>query len=81
MPNWKFLWPPYRRAQEREMQEELRSIGQFAGPAELGNLTFAAEEARGVWRWIWLDNLWRDLRYAARVLARQPSFTAVTVLD
>src|SRR5207249_3442797 len=58
-----------------------RSLREMADPRELGNLTYAAEEARGVWRWAWLDNLWRDVRYAFRVLARQPSFTAVAVLS
>jgi hypothetical protein len=29
----------------------------------------------------WLDDLWRDAKYAVRVLSRQPAFTAVTVLS
>lgn len=81
MPDWKYLWPPYRRAQEREMQDELRSIAQIAGRSEAGNLTRAAEQARAVRGWAWLENLWRDARYAVRLLLRQPGFTAVTVLS
>src|SRR2546426_10279511 len=77
----KYLLPSYRRAQEQDMQDELQSLQQIAERHELGNLTYAAEEARGMWRWTWLDNLWRDVRYALRVLARQPSFTAVAVLS
>jgi len=35
-----------------------------------------------VWSWLWLDQLWQDLCYGARVLGRAPGFTlgAVTVL-
>ena len=73
---WKFL-----RNGEAEMQEELRSLQEMADGPELGNLTYAAEEARAMWRWTWLDNLWRDMRYAVRVLSRQRGFTAVTVLS
>src|SRR5688500_12923208 len=79
MSLWRKL--KFRRTAEAEMQEELRSLREMAGARELGNLTYAAEEARAVWRWMWLDNLWRDVRYAFRVLARQPSFTAVAVLS
>jgi len=73
---WKFL-----RTAESDMQEELQSLREIAGPRELGNLTYASEAARGVWRWTWLDDIWRDVRHAFRVLARQPGFTAVAVLS
>ena len=71
----------FLRRGERDMQEELSSLQEMADGPELGNLTYAAEEARAMWRWTWLDNLWRDVRYAVRVLTRQPAFTAVTVLS
>ena len=79
MSFWRRLW--HWRSAEAEMQEELLSLAALAGPRELGNLTHAAEAARAEWRFVWLDNLWGDLRYALRVLARQPSFTAVAVLS
>lgn len=66
---------------ERDMQEELKALEAIAGRKDLGNLTLAAENARAVWRWRWLDGLIADLRYALRVLVRQPSFTAVAVLS
>jgi predicted permease len=75
----KYLLPSYRRSEEREMREELESLAALAGPRELGNLTLAAENARGVWGWVWLEGIAADVRYALRVLARRPSFTAVAV--
>ena len=39
-----YLLPWRRRAAERDMQEELRSIAEMADPRELGNLTLAAED-------------------------------------
>ena len=63
------------------MQEELAALEEIAGRRELGNLTLAAENARAVWGWEWLQSLVRDARYAVRVLARQPSFAVVAVLS
>ena len=77
----KYLLPSYRRSEEREMQEELESLAAIAGRRELGNLTLAAENARGVWGWAWLEGIVADVRYALRVLARRPSFTAVAVVS
>ena len=81
MKRLRYLWPGYRRAEEREMQEELAALEEIAGRRELGNLTLAAENARAVWGWEWLQSLVRDARYAVRVLARQPSFAVVAVLS
>jgi predicted permease len=77
----KYLRPSFRRSEEREMQEELESLAAIAGRRELGNLTLAAESARGVWGWAWLDGIAADVRYALRVLARRPSFTVVAVVS
>ena len=80
MKRLRYLWPGYRRAEEREMQEELAALEEIAGRRELGNLTLAAENARAVWGWEWLQSLVRDARYAVRVLARQPSFEHRNIL-
>ena len=45
------LLPWRRRAAERDMQDELKSIAEMAKPGELGNLTLAAENARAQWGW------------------------------
>src|ERR1017187_3650366 len=82
--NWKRLtypMPSRRRQEEREMQEELKSLAQIAGPRELGNLTLAAEKARETWGWTWLESIAADVRYAFRTLRRQPGFVAVAVVS
>src|ERR1019366_1136969 len=82
--NWKRLtypMPSRRRQEEREMQEELKSLAQIAGPRELGNLTLAAEKARETWGWTWLEGIAADVRYAFRTLRRQQGFVAVAVVS
>ena len=64
----KYLVPGRRRAAERDMTEELRSIAEMAEPKELGNLTLAAERARDEWGWTRLEQTGKDLRYALRSL-------------
>jgi predicted permease len=77
----KYLWPEWRRREEREMREELRSLTAIAGRKELGNLTLAMEDVRATWGWTWLDSIFADVRYSLRALGRQPAFVAVAVLS
>ena len=76
----RYLSPSRRRAAERDMQEELESLTAIAGPGELGNLTLAAENARGAWTWLWLERLGQDLRYAFRSIGHNKAFTALAAL-
>ncbi len=48
---------------------------------ELGGIAQAQDEVRDVWRWRWLDDRYRDLRYAGRMLVRSPGFTAAAMLS
>jgi hypothetical protein len=84
MTLWKrlaYLFPWRRRAADRDMQEELRSIAAMAEPGELGNLTLAAEDARAEWGWTWLERVGQDVRYASRILRNSPAFAATAVLS
>ena len=64
------LLPSRRRAAERDMRDELESLREMAGPAALGNLTLAAEDARGEMGWLWFERFAQDVRYGLRALRR-----------
>ena len=74
------LIPSVRRASERDMQDEIESLREMAGPGALGNLTLAVEDARSELTWISLERLGQDLRYAVRILVKNFSFTVLCVL-
>jgi predicted permease len=75
----KYLWPAWRRREEREMREELGSLTAIAGSQELGNLTLAMEDVRATWGWTWLESIFADIRYSLRALRRQPAFMAAVL--
>ena len=59
-----------------------RRSAELAALKEFGNVTLTTDAARRVWASAWLDaagDLGRDVRYAARALAKTPAFTATVV--
>jgi predicted permease len=75
----KHLLPGYRRQAERDMQEELEALRVMAEPSDRAGLSLAAENARDVWRWSWLENTFKDVRYALRQLRQAPAFTILSI--
>jgi putative ABC transport system permease protein len=66
-------------------EEKIRSgaspdEARWAARLELGGAEQVKEQVRQVWVGAWLETLLQDLRYGARMLWRDPGFTAVTVL-
>jgi putative ABC transport system permease protein len=47
---------------------------------EFGNITLLAERSREIWRWPVVEDVWANLRYAARRLKNSARFTVICVL-
>jgi predicted permease len=43
--------------------------------------TLINQVTRGVWRLVWLERLWQDLRYGCRMLVTNPGFTLISVMS
>ncbi len=51
-----------------------------AARCEFGNVTLTEEDSREVWQWPSIENFLMDVRFGARMLRKNPGFTAVAVL-
>src|ERR1039457_7200876 len=74
-----------RRRLERDLQAELAFHRNMAAegqnPTPLGNAAVIREEAFDLWRFSFIENLWRDLVYAARGLRRSPLLVLTALLS
>jgi predicted permease len=66
---------------DRVERGESHHAAEAAARRELGNIALVKEVTREMWGWMWLERLVQDLRYGARLLGRNPGFTAVAVLS
>ncbi|HEV2378931.1 MAG TPA: ABC transporter permease [Terriglobia bacterium] len=70
---------------EMEEQENLESgmppeEAHYAALRRFGNVVLTQERSREMWSWNSVETLWQDVRFGARMLAKNPGFTAVAVL-
>jgi putative ABC transport system permease protein len=74
------------RTHLEEKVEELVASGmsrkeaEYAAHREFGNATLVEEDGRDVWRWRTVEQLFRDVRFGFRILAKNPGFAAVAIL-
>jgi len=70
---------------ERETQDNIErgmspEEARYAALRKFGNVTRVKEETREVWTFVWLEQLWQDVRFGLRQLRRNPGFTSVAVI-
>ena len=71
---------------ERETQDNIErglppEEARYAALRKFGNVTRVKEETREVWSFVWLEELWHDVRYGLRMLARSRGLTAIVLLS
>ncbi len=52
----------------------------YAAMRKFGNVTMVKEETLEVWNFVWLEQLFADIRFGLRMLRKNPGFTAVAAL-
>ena len=71
----------YRARFDEEANLEWKVILEEEGVKDLGNVTLVMEDTRAAWSWIWLEQFFQDLRYAARTMLNNKAFTMLAALS
>src|SRR5580698_2349100 len=75
----KIAWLFHRRKKEDDLRDELAF--HLEQESDLGNVTLVMEDTRASWSWIWLEQFFQDLRYAARTMLNNKAFTMLAALS
>ena len=67
-------------ARERAGRGEKREDAERAARREFGNVGLVKDVTRDMWKGMWLEDLWQDLRYGLRMVRRNPAFAALAIL-
>ncbi len=69
------------RAEKNRILDLGADHARVAARRRFGNITLVKEDCREMWAFTWMETLWQDLRYGARILAKNPGFVAVVVFS
>lgn len=67
-------------AEERHEDGISQEQARWAARRDLGNVTLLEERIRAVWIWTFWEQMIQDLRYALRMMRKNPVFTVVAAL-
>jgi len=66
---------------ETEMAFHREMAAAHGNPIPMGNAAVLKEQARDLWRFTFVENLWRDLLYGVRSLRRSPGLVVTALLS
>ncbi len=67
-------------ADEKARQGMSKQEAQRAARMEMGGIEQVKEEVRSARAGVWLETLWQDVRFGARMLRKSPGFSAIAIL-
>src|SRR5882724_671098 len=66
-------------AEERQVEGIARDQARWAARRDLGKLTLVRENTRAAWTWTFWEQLLQDVRYAARTMSANKTFSALAI--
>ncbi len=70
-----------KRAEKNRRLGLAADDAQAAARRRFGNVALVKEDCCEMWIFTWVETLWKDICYAARILAKSPGFAAVVVFS
>jgi predicted permease len=69
------------RAEKNRLLDLAADNARVAARRRFGNITLVKEDCREMWTFTWMETLWQDICYAARILAKSPGFAVVVIFS